>query len=68
LYFIPIFEITTFLKTIKFNNKGISPEVKNKQELKQFLISIFENEKVEFENISYIFCKDSFFLNSIKNI
>lgn len=62
MYFIPIFEITTFLKTIKFNNKGISPEVKNKQELKQFLISIFENEKVEFESISYIFCRDSFLL------
>ena len=50
------------MKVIKFNNNGISPEIKNKQELKRFLISIFENEKVEFENISYIFCKDSFLL------
>jgi rRNA maturation RNase YbeY len=50
------------LKTIKFNNNGISPEIKHKQELKQFLISIFENEKVEFESISYIFCRDSLLL------
>ena len=50
------------MKTIKFNNKGISPKIKNKQELRQFLISIFESEKVEFEDISYIFCKDSFLL------
>jgi len=50
------------LKVIKFNNNGISPEIKNKQELKRFLISIFENEKVEFKNISYIFCRDSFLL------
>ena len=50
------------MKTIKFNNRGISPEIKDKQELKQFLVSIFENEKVGFEHISYIFCKDSFLL------
>ena len=50
------------MKTIRFNNRGISPEIKNKQELKRFLISIFENEKVDFESISYIFCKDSFLL------
>jgi probable rRNA maturation factor len=50
------------LKKIKFNNKGISPEIKDKQKLSQFLTSIFENEKVEFESISYIFCRDSFLL------
>ena len=50
------------MKAIKFNNNGISPEIKNKQELKQFLTSVFENEKVEFESISYIFCRDNFLL------
>jgi probable rRNA maturation factor len=50
------------LRAIKFNNNGISPEIKNKQGLKQFLSSVFENEKVEFESVSYVFCRDNFLL------
>jgi probable rRNA maturation factor len=48
------------LSTIKFHNNGISPEIKDKQQLKHFLASIFLQEKVDFESISYIFCKDKF--------
>ena len=50
------------MKTIKFINNQISPEIKDKKELKLFLFSIFENEKVDFESITYIFCRDVFLL------
>ncbi|KAA9041979.1 rRNA maturation RNase YbeY [Ginsengibacter hankyongi] len=50
------------MKTIKFYNQGGSPEIKNKQKLKGFLRSIFADEKVDFERLSYIFCKDEFLL------
>ena len=49
--------------TILFSNNGISPLIKNKQELKQFLVSIFENENVQFKSVSYIFCKDDYLLS-----
>lgn len=61
MYFFSILEIH-LLKTIKFNNHGISPGIKNKHKLKSFLISIFSAEKVDFKSISYIFCKDEFLL------
>jgi probable rRNA maturation factor len=51
------------LSTIKFHNNGISPEIKNKQQLKHFLASIFLQEKVDFESVSYIFCKDKYLLD-----
>jgi probable rRNA maturation factor len=50
------------LKTIKFNNYGISPGIKDKEKLKKFLTSIFLSENVGFERVSYIFCKDKFLL------
>lgn len=49
--------------TIQFNNNGISPAIKDKAELKQFLASIFENENVQFKSVSYIFCKDDYLLS-----
>jgi probable rRNA maturation factor len=51
------------LGTILFNNNGISPAIKEKAELKQFLVSIFENENVQFKSVSYIFCKDDYLLS-----
>jgi len=61
LHFFSILEIHV-LKTIKFYNQGVSPGIKKKQNLKSFLISIFVAEKVDFDCISYIFCKDEFLL------
>lgn len=49
--------------TILFSNNGISPAIKDKTELKQFLVSIFENENVQFKSVSYIFCKDDYLLS-----
>jgi probable rRNA maturation factor len=51
------------LKVIKFNNNGISPGIKNKKELKLFLISVFANENIEFKSVSYVFCRDAFLLD-----
>ena len=48
--------------TILFNNNGISPAIKDKPALKQFLVSIFRNEGVKFKSVSYIFCKDDYLL------
>jgi len=50
------------LGTIQFNNNGISPAIKDKLKLKQFLVSIFRNEEVTFKSVSYIFCKDEYLL------
>jgi rRNA maturation RNase YbeY len=47
---------------ISFNNNGISPSLKNKSLLKLFLSSIFAEERIDFQNISYIFCTDEFLL------
>ncbi len=49
--------------TILFSNNGISPAIKDKAELKQFLVWIFENENVQFKSVSYIFCKDDYLLS-----
>lgn len=49
--------------TILFSNNGISPAIKEKTGLKQFLVSIFENENVQFKSVSYIFCKDDYLLS-----
>ncbi|HEY5406540.1 MAG TPA: rRNA maturation RNase YbeY [Ginsengibacter sp.] len=51
------------MRTIKFNNNGISPGIKDKKELKTFLTSIFDRENVDFQSVSYIFCRDGFLLN-----
>ncbi len=51
------------MKTIKFRNNEISSGIKDKKELKFFFFSIFENEKVDFESVSYIFCRDAFLLD-----
>ena len=48
--------------TVKFNNNGISPSLKEKAKLKDFLASIFGSENVDFKSVSYIFCKDDFML------
>ena len=51
------------MKTIKFSNNDISPRIKDKKELKLFLMSVFANENIEFKYVSYIFCRDAFLLN-----
>jgi len=48
--------------TISFNNNGISPFLKRKAYLKNFLASVFQEERVDFESVSYIFCTDKFLL------
>jgi len=50
------------LGTILFTNNGISPAIKDKLKLKQFLVSIFRNEDVKFKSVSYLFCKDDYLL------
>ena len=50
------------MKTISFNNNGISPGIKNKNYLKDFLREVFANEQVEFKSVTYIFCTDIFLL------
>lgn len=50
------------METISFSDHGISPGIRNKQELKFFFISIFKKEKIKFKSVSYIFCKDSYLL------
>ena len=45
---------------ISFNNNGINPNLKDKAILKIFLESILEEETVDFEKISYIFCTDEY--------
>ena len=47
---------------VYFNNNGISPLLKDKENLKRFFVSIFQAEKVDFKRISYIFCKDDYML------
>ena len=47
---------------ILFNNNRISPGIRFTKEFKSFLTSIFTNEHVEFERVSYIFCKDDYLL------
>lgn len=49
--------------TILFSNNGISPAIKDKAKLKQFLVSVFENENVQFKSVSYIFCKDDYLVS-----
>ncbi len=51
------------MKTIRFNDNGISPGIKNKRYLKDFLKEVFANERVEFESVTYIFCNDIFLLD-----
>ena len=48
--------------TIIFSNHGISPHIKDKTKLKEFLCSIFQDEMVEFERVNFIFCKDDYLL------
>jgi rRNA maturation RNase YbeY len=50
------------LGTIKFSNHGISPQIEDIPKLKDFLFSIFQNEKVEFKRVDFIFCKDDYLL------
>ncbi len=46
------------MSKIFFKNNGVSPGLKHRQELKQFLASIFFEEGVEFELVYYIFSTD----------
>lgn len=61
MHFFSILEIHV-LKTIKFYNQEVSPKIKNKHDLKSFLVSIFKAEKIDVQSVSYIFCKDEFLL------
>jgi probable rRNA maturation factor len=45
---------------ISFNNNGVNPDLKDKAILKIFLESIFDEEMVDFQKISYIFCTDEY--------
>ena len=46
--------------TISFINHGINPQLKDTLLLKTALASVFASEKVDFESVSYIFCKDEY--------
>lgn len=48
--------------TITFTNHDISLLLKDKLLLKTFLSSIFAEEGLDFESVSYIFCTDDFLL------
>jgi probable rRNA maturation factor len=48
------------LGKIFFNNNGVSPEIKNRPKLRQFLFSIFKQEFVNFNSVLFIFCKDDY--------
>ena len=50
------------MKKISFVNSDISLVLKNKQILKAFIGSIFEEEHCEFESVSYVFCSDAYLL------
>ncbi|MEO8765558.1 MAG: rRNA maturation RNAse YbeY, partial [Ginsengibacter sp.] len=50
------------MEKILFRNNGISPGFSPTKDLKIFLISIFQNEKVDLKTLSYIFCKDDYLL------
>jgi probable rRNA maturation factor len=45
---------------ISFNNNGIDPKLKDKTVLKFFLESILDEEMMDFQKISYIFCTDEY--------
>ncbi len=45
---------------IFFNNNGASPEIQDRPKLRQFLFSVFKQEFVDFNSVSFIFCKDDY--------
>ncbi|HMZ45227.1 MAG TPA: rRNA maturation RNase YbeY [Chitinophagaceae bacterium] len=47
---------------VYFNNADRNLVYKNKTNLKQFVATIFELEKIELETINYIFCSDEYLL------
>ena len=48
---------------IYFVNHGINPHLKDTLLLKTALASVFASEKVDFESVNYIFCKDEYLVN-----
>lgn len=46
------------MSSISFHNSGISPRLRNKPDLKEFLSSIFGKEGVKFDKVSFVFCTD----------
>ena len=48
--------------TITFNNHGIKFLLKDKLLIKSIIARIFAEEKVDFNSVSYVFCKDDFLL------
>ena len=48
---------------IYFVNHGINPHLKDILLLKTTLASVFASEKVDFESVNYIFCKDEYLVN-----
>ena len=48
---------------IYFVNHGINPHLKDTLLLKTTLASVFASEKVDFESVNYIFCKDEYLVN-----
>ena len=45
-------------KNIHFFFDGIRPTLRNRKELKQFLISIFKSERIEVDTVNFIFSTD----------
>jgi probable rRNA maturation factor len=50
------------LSAIQFHYLHASPGLRNRQQLKAFLLSIFRKEKKQVSNLSYIFCSDKYLL------
>lgn len=50
------------MRAIHFNNHGIDPALRQKNLLRLFLASIFDEEGVAFQKIDYIFCTDEYLL------
>lgn len=45
---------------IFFNNNGASPEIQDRPKLRRFLFSVFKQEFVDFNSVSFVFCKDDY--------
>lgn len=48
---------------VYFFNNGLKPPLRNRNQLKKFLINLFKKEEKKLDSINYIFCTDRFLLN-----
>jgi len=49
---------STLESKVNFFSNGLKPHLKNRQKLKQFILSIFKRERKKLETINYIFSTD----------